>query len=62
MLIMLPRHVFWKTSSVWLIMDLVIFQDSAPHRSVLKTLLLNSPFLVFVAMFLALLVLLCSGL
>ena len=35
------RQLFWKTSSFWLVV-LVIFQDSAPHRSVLKTLLFNS--------------------
>ena len=49
MLRFLRWHLFWKTSSLW-IMVLVIFQDSAPYRSVHKMLLLNSLILVLVVM------------
>ena len=47
----LCRHLFWKTSSLWL-MVLVIFQNSAPYSRVLKTLLLKNRIFVFCLMFL----------
>ena len=42
----LPRHLFWNTSSMWHI-PLVTFQDSAAYSSTLSTLLLKMRIFVF---------------